>query len=358
MPSCLSHHICECCMCPKIRRFCRRLAFLRISPLAPPTAKMKNHGEFSLFVVGWALATMPLTWLRSPCKKRRRKPKVEDNSRRTIIGMVSGSVQSMAWRELQEKNMAPENSLPFTEKCLLHLARAFVMNPEVMILHKPLEHFDHIFARRVVDLLREFVDLRGIEKPQDTLHLRRPRTCIFSVGQTNSLEDVDMLLQVSNKKVSVVDLVSLVRLRQEVSELFQRLDKNVDNLLDREEFADLAVVAPPLVELFGISSAIETEEAKRQLNRIFDVVDDSGGGKIDFEELIAFIREQFDDVLDEASDALRNPVGVAKKIGERKAMKAAKLYKDYDSWDSPDIPEHTSMIGFPSTSTKVPVTPC
>eukprot|EP00913_Durusdinium_trenchii_P029697 g27834.t1 len=33
-------------------------------------------------------------------------------------------------------------------------------------------------------------------------------------------------------------------------------------------------------------------------------------------------------------------------------MKAAKLYKDYDSWDSPDIPEHTSMIGFPSTSTK------
>eukprot|EP00913_Durusdinium_trenchii_P029892 g28009.t1 len=104
------------------------------------------------------------------------------------------------------------------------------MNPEVMILHKPLEHFDHIFARRVVDLLREFVDLRGIEKPQDTLHLRRPRP------------------------VSVVDLVSLVRLRQEVSELFQRLDKNVDNLLDREEFADLAVVAPPLVELFGISS--------------------------------------------------------------------------------------------------------
>lgn len=73
-----------------------------------------------------------------------RKPKVEDNSRRTIIGIVSGSVQSMAMRELQagvaaifhfpvhiirppgfflrfdrvlkEKTMAPEQGLPYTEK--------------------------------------------------------------------------------------------------------------------------------------------------------------------------------------------------------------------------------------------------
>ena len=61
-----------------------------------------------------------------------------------------------------------------------------VMNPEVLILHKPLEHFDYVFARRVVErvlsecpcsglqsnldfreeILREFVDLRGLEKPQ------------------------------------------------------------------------------------------------------------------------------------------------------------------------------------------------
>ena len=34
-------------------------------------------------------------------EKTLRKPKVEDNSRRTIIGIVSGSVQSMAMRELQ-----------------------------------------------------------------------------------------------------------------------------------------------------------------------------------------------------------------------------------------------------------------
>ena len=25
------------------------------------------------------------------------------------------------------------------------------MNPEVLILHKPLEHFDYVFARRVVE---------------------------------------------------------------------------------------------------------------------------------------------------------------------------------------------------------------
>jgi len=274
-----------------------------------------------------------------------KKPKVEDNSRRTIIGIVSGSVQSMAMRELQEKTMAPEQGLPYTEKCLLHIARALVMNPEVLILHKPLEHFDNIFARRVVDLLREFVDLRGIEKSKNTLHLRRPRTCIFSVGQTNGLEDVDMLLQVSNRKVEKIDLVSLCRLKQEVGSLFNSLDRNVDNLLDREEFASLAETS-------------DVEEAKRQLNRIFDVVDDSGGGKVDFEELMAFIREQFDDNLEEAVHALQHPSGVAEKLARKKAVKAALLYKDLDAWDSPEVPQHTTALGFPSTSTKVPVTPC
>lgn len=291
-------------------------------------------------------------------KEAPKKPKVEDNSRRTIIGIVSGSVQSAAMRELQEKTLAPEQGLPYTEKCLLHIARALVMNPEVLILHKPLEHFDNIVARRVVDLLREFVDLRGIEKPQSTLHLRRPRTCIFSVGQTNGLEDVDMLLQVNNKRVEMVDLVSFGKLKQEVGTLFHHLDRNVDNLLDREEFVNLTEVAPPMMELFGVHPGTEIAEAKRRLNRIFDVVDDSGGGKLDFEELMAFIREQFNDNLEEAVDALRNPAGVAQKLAQKKMMKAASSYKDLDVWDSPEVPQHTTVIGFPSTSTKVPVTPC
>lgn len=294
-----------------------------------------------------------------------KKSKAADKLRVVERPAKSGSAQSSALRELQEKNQAPENSLPFTEKCLLHLARALVMNPEVLILHKPLEHFDYVFARRVVEILREFVDLRGLEKPRETLHLRSPRTCIFSVGHLENLEDVDTLLQVTNKQVEAVDLDSLCRLKQEVGQLFHVLDKNVDNLLDREEFMGMAEEAPASVELFGIKEGAGTVTAKHELNKIFDKVDDSQGGKIDQEEFVAFIRLQFDDQLAEAVQAMKNPVGASQKIAEIQSQKAKRKqlefasspgYKHLDAWDSPEIPAHTAILGFPVTSKKLPIT--
>ncbi|CAE7437512.1 pgp-1 [Symbiodinium natans] len=294
-----------------------------------------------------------------------KKARQADKLRVPAAPIPAGSAQSSALRELQEKNQVNENSLPFTEKCLLHLARALVMNPEVLILHKPLEHFDYVFARRVVEILREFVDLRGLEKPRESLHLRSPRTCIFSVGHLDNLEDVDILLQVTNKQVEAVDLDSLCRLKQEVGQLFHVLDKNVDNLLDREEFMAMAEASPAMVELFGIPEATDVSRAKGDLNKIFDKVDDSQGGKIDQEEFVAFIRTQFDDQLADAVHALQSPKGAAEKIKEIQAKKARRKqlefanspgYKHLDVWDSPEIPAHTAILGFPPTSRKLPIT--
>ena len=39
-------------------------------------------------------------------------------------------------------------------------------------------------------------------------------------------------------------------------------------------------------------------------------------------EFEAFIREQFNDKLEEAVEALQNPAGVAKKLAQKKMMKA------------------------------------
>ncbi|CAE7756423.1 potA [Symbiodinium pilosum] len=245
------------------------------------------------------------------------------------------------------------------------LSNTQVMNPEVLILHKPLEHFDYVFARRVVEILREFVDLRGLEKPRDSLHLRSPRTCIFSVGHLENLEDVDILLQVNSKQVEAVDIVSLCRLKQEVGQLFHALDKNVDNLLDREEFMNMAEVAPASMELFGVPQGTETGSAKRELNKIFDKVDDSQGGNIDQEEFVGFIRMQFDDQLAEAVKAVQNPAGAISKVAEIQALKATRKqmefanapgYKHLDAWDAPEIPPHTAILGFPATSKKLPLT--
>ena len=55
------------------------------------------------------------------------------------------------------------------------------MNPEVLVVHKPLAHFDSQQANLVAEVLREFVDQRGVGQPFEELHMRRPRTCILPV---------------------------------------------------------------------------------------------------------------------------------------------------------------------------------
>eukprot|EP00438_Fugacium_kawagutii_P024500 Skav231351 [mRNA] locus=scaffold1586:2413:15749:- [translate_table: standard] len=67
---------------------------------------------------------------------------------------ATGSAASVVLREAKGKMMRGMHSFPFTEQCLLNLCRAFVMNPEVLILHKPLENFNLMNARRVLELLR------------------------------------------------------------------------------------------------------------------------------------------------------------------------------------------------------------
>jgi len=64
----------------------------------------------------------------------------------------------------------------------LHLARAFIYNPEVLIMHRPVDEFDNDMAQHVLGLMREFVDGRGVEVDAGDFELRRPRTLFFSAG--------------------------------------------------------------------------------------------------------------------------------------------------------------------------------
>ncbi|CAK9081367.1 Octopine permease ATP-binding protein P, partial [Durusdinium trenchii] len=64
----------------------------------------------------------------------------------------------------------------------LHLARAFIASPEVLVLHSPLNDLDDNLAQDVVQLLRDFVDERGLELDPSTKHRRRKRTVFFSAN--------------------------------------------------------------------------------------------------------------------------------------------------------------------------------
>merc|ERR1719277_787326 len=67
------------------------------------------------------------------------------------------------------------DKLNYTEKVKIHLARAFIMNPEILVMHRPLYHFDEAFGRRMMALIRRHHKNRGLCIPATTMNRRRPR---------------------------------------------------------------------------------------------------------------------------------------------------------------------------------------
>ena len=67
------------------------------------------------------------------------------------------------------------------DRQLISLGRAFVMNPEVIVAHKPTLLLDDEHSDLVLDMFREFVDRRGIlMDPNEPLIMRRKRTVVYT----------------------------------------------------------------------------------------------------------------------------------------------------------------------------------
>jgi len=67
------------------------------------------------------------------------------------------------------------------DRQLISLGRAFVMNPEIIIVHKPTALLDDVQSEYALDMFREFVENRGLFMPDDEpLVKRRRRTLIFT----------------------------------------------------------------------------------------------------------------------------------------------------------------------------------
>eukprot|EP00747_Dinoflagellata_sp_TGD_P096055 gnl/TRDRNA2_/TRDRNA2_166713_c3_seq2.p1 gnl/TRDRNA2_/TRDRNA2_166713_c3~~gnl/TRDRNA2_/TRDRNA2_166713_c3_seq2.p1 ORF type:complete len:514 (-),score=54.83 gnl/TRDRNA2_/TRDRNA2_166713_c3_seq2:19-1485(-) len=71
-----------------------------------------------------------------------------------------------------------------TQRHAIHIARGLIANPNIICVRKPTSHFDDITAQKVVGLLREFVDQKGVESDPMKISSRRPRTCIATAATT------------------------------------------------------------------------------------------------------------------------------------------------------------------------------
>jgi len=223
-------------------------------------------------------------------------------------GRQASSIGGTSWQLSKHRGekVIDGKLLAHTDLCLIHLARAFVMNPDVLILHKPLAQLDELHARFVLELLREFVDLRGIEKPPEERKKRRPRTCIFSVADFKYSDVADMVLHVNQGKVSRVDVDQLVNLRKYARKLFDSMDLNCDSLVNRKEFLAAVEGAPWASELLGVSAG---QMDTAVLGSAFDLLDRNNNGEVDFDELVHHLQRRFDAGLPQLLNALQSQCG-------------------------------------------------
>lgn len=76
---------------------------------------------------------------------------------------------------------------------IIHLVRAFLTNPEVMVLHKPLRLFAPTKMAKVMTTMREHVDARGVGLPAEHVELRRPRTIFYSTENVSQVACADVI---------------------------------------------------------------------------------------------------------------------------------------------------------------------
>jgi len=89
--------------------------------------------------------------------------------------------------------------LTHTASARLALARVFVMNPEIVVIHKPAVVFGAGEAKAIIGLFREHVDRRGLALPAETRKYRRPRTVFFTSGTMAGVQLADEVFEVCSE---------------------------------------------------------------------------------------------------------------------------------------------------------------
>ncbi|CAE6921301.1 lolD [Symbiodinium natans] len=108
-------------------------------------------------------------------------------------------------KDFRGAGSAWQESLTYSEKVKLHLARALIMNPEVLVLQRPLHHYDKKTGELVLDLLKENVQSRGLELPEKNRVHRRPRTCFFTVEAETDAHRADVVWYIDRSTVRNYD---------------------------------------------------------------------------------------------------------------------------------------------------------
>jgi ABC-type multidrug transport system fused ATPase/permease subunit len=94
-------------------------------------------------------------------------------------------------------------NLNYSEKVKIHFARAFIMNPEILVMHRPLYHFSDELGHKVLGMIKEHHSNRGFCQPLTTIGRRRPRTVFMTTDSDWEDDQCDVCWRINNKNSSI-----------------------------------------------------------------------------------------------------------------------------------------------------------
>mmetsp|Transcript_45731 Transcript_45731/g.56080 ORF Transcript_45731/g.56080 Transcript_45731/m.56080 type:complete len:188 (+) Transcript_45731:3-566(+) len=108
--------------------------------------------------------------------------------------------------EEEEGHPTWAQNLSGSEKWRFQLARAFLHDPHVMVVHRPVDELDSNLKEHCLQVFREFVDKKGLEIDESIdleMSKRRPRTLIFSTGSSTVTNIPDIIWRIGENGVTV-----------------------------------------------------------------------------------------------------------------------------------------------------------
>jgi len=99
-----------------------------------------------------------------------------------------------------------QEPLTYTEKVKISLARALIMNPDMLVLHRPFHHFDIGTADDVLQVIKQHHENRGLCLPADERITRRPRCVVFSPETVEQAVQAHILWQIDHIQKTVLEV--------------------------------------------------------------------------------------------------------------------------------------------------------
>jgi len=132
------------------------------------------------------------------------RPDLEARRRELTVDTTEARVDDQDHEDTEEQEDQPRrgandlDKLRSSQKSEIHLARAFIMNPEVMVMHRPFKAYPvnvNVPVKRTtfLEALKEHKSNRGYKMAQESVKDRRPRTIFFTPDTEKEEEYADLI---------------------------------------------------------------------------------------------------------------------------------------------------------------------